>query len=324
MFRCKRKKLQTLAIIGNGFDLSHGYSTDYKSFSKNTNAPCLDEFKSFCDDETSIFTWYLFEENINILSEKMFQQSMTEECNYESNRKKVKALETTFREIHALLIEYLESETADRPMIKNSKIEQYLNINSLAINFNYTKTAESYTPQIFYVHGSLKEKDILLGYDYRDEACLAQYEDMRWSKTFCREALEFRRFLSKKLKLTPDSDKYKTLVSSLKSYQHWENSGRGLENEIKKIIPYYKLIDKFVKQYREHPIPNIDYSQIQTIVILGHGIEADKKFLAEILSSCHHLKEVVIFRYCGEEEDAFQKKQDFFAPYCTNIKTVYY
>ena len=264
MFRCKRKKFQALAIIGNGFDLAHGYNTDYNSFSKNVNAPCLDEFKMFCNDEDAICTWFLFEENINILSEKMFHQSMTEECDYESNRIKVKKLETTFREIHTLLIEYLESETSSKPIIKKSAIEQYLNINSFAINFNYTKTAESYTPHIFYVHGSLEEKDILLGYDYRDEACLAQYEDMRWSKSICREALEFRRFLSKKYKLTPNSAKYKALISSLESYQHWENSGRGLENEMKKIIPYYKLIDKFVKQYREQPIPDIDYSQIQT------------------------------------------------------------
>ncbi len=324
MFRYKRKKFHTLAIIGNGFDLAHGYNTDYNSFSKNVNAPCLDEFKSFCDDVDAICTWFLFEENINILSEKMFHQSMTEECDYESNRKKVKTLETTFKEIHTLLIEYLESETSKKPIIKKYAIEQYLNINSFAINFNYTQTAESYTPHIFYVHGSLKERDILLGYDYRDEACLAQYEDMRWSKTICREALEFRRFLSKKFKLTPDSDKYKTLVSSLENYQHWENSGRGLENEMKKIIPFYKLIDKFVKQYRVHPIPDIDYSQIQTIVVLGHGIEADKKFLADILSCCRHLKEVVIFRYRGEQEDEFQKKENFFIPYCQNIKTVYY
>ncbi|MBQ8836820.1 MAG: hypothetical protein IJ002_04855 [Clostridia bacterium] len=324
MFRCKRKNFRTLAIIGNGFDLAHGYNTDYNSFSKNVAAPCLDEFKMFCKDEDAICTWFLFEKNINILSEKMFHQSMTEECDYESNRKKVKSLETTFREIHTLLIEYLESETSKKPINKKSAIEQYLNINSFAINFNYTKTAESYTPHIFYVHGSLKERDILLGYDFRYEACLAQYEDMRWSKTICREALEFRRFLSKKFKLTPDSAKYKTLVASLESYQHWENSGRGLENEMKKIIPYYKLIDKFVKQYRVHPIPDIDYSQIQTIVVLGHGIEADKKFLADILSSCRLLKEVVIFRYRGEQEDEFQKKESFFIPYCQNIKTVYY
>lgn len=318
-----REKCNTLAIIGNGFDMSHGYNTDYRTFTEKTNNLYLDIFRSYCEKENEITTWHLFEENIRILTEKMFLQSMTEECDYDSNRKEVEELKTSFQEIHRLLIEYLKSETSKK-MTKNPNIEQYLNSQTIAINFNYTKTAEVYTKHIIYVHGSLEEQDILLGYDYRDEPCLAQYEDMRWSKTICRESLAFRRFINKKLKIAKNHKKYKTLTSSLQTYQHWENSGRGLEEEIKKTIPSYKLIDKFIKVYRKQVIPNIDYGNIQTFVVLGHGIEADKEFLKEIISSCDNLKKVIIYRYNRESDDEFVKKEVFFRPYCDNIQVVKY
>lgn len=105
---------------------------------------------------------------------------------------------------------------------------------------------------------------------------------MRWSKTICRESLAFRRFINKNLKIAKNHKRYKTLTSSLQTYQHWENSGRRLEEEIKKAIPSYKLINKFIKAYRKQVIPNIDYENIQTFVVLGHGIEADKEFLKKL------------------------------------------
>ena len=38
-------KTNTLAIIGNGFDIAHGYKTDYRSFVDNTKDEALDTFK---------------------------------------------------------------------------------------------------------------------------------------------------------------------------------------------------------------------------------------------------------------------------------------
>ena len=62
--RTLKKQYGTLAIIGNGFDLAHGYKTSYEAFSENTNAESLKKFKSYCDNESEIETWYNFEENI--------------------------------------------------------------------------------------------------------------------------------------------------------------------------------------------------------------------------------------------------------------------
>ena len=53
-----KKNYKTLAIIGNGFDIAHGYKTDYRSFVEKTSNQSLDAFRSYCEDEDSITTWY--------------------------------------------------------------------------------------------------------------------------------------------------------------------------------------------------------------------------------------------------------------------------
>ncbi len=58
----------TLALIGNGFDMAHGYKTDYHSFVDQINDPNLDYFRSLCEKEHSITTWYSLEDSIRILS----------------------------------------------------------------------------------------------------------------------------------------------------------------------------------------------------------------------------------------------------------------
>ena len=71
-------------------------------------------------------------------------------------------------------------------------------------------------------------------------------------------------------------------------------------------------------------IPRIDYNKVEKIVILGHGIEADKVFLDNILKKCHNIKEIIIFRYEGEPDSSYDSKADFFKKYSANIKTDFY
>jgi len=194
----------------------------------------------------------------------------------------------------------------------------------LKIDFNYTDTANKCIENVISIHGSLEENDIILGYDYRNEPCLAQYEDMRWSKTFCRENLALRRFLRKWNRLI-NSKKQKSLISSLESYLHWENSARGIDEEIIKGIPSYRFIDRFIsKQRSKSKIDRINYSKIDTIIILGHGIEADRALLVKILSRCTAVNEVIIYRYEGERDEEFERKKVFFKPYCKSVIEVFY
>lgn len=319
------KTYKTLAIIGNGFDLAHGYATDYRSFVEATDAKSLDAFREFCDKDKSITTWYSFEENINRLTQNLFLQTYNEDHDYEIIRQDKSHLCNIFADIHTLLIDYLQRETARKPVIKLPSVKKYLKRKTKAISFNYTNIAESYASDVIYAHGSLFEDDILLGYDYRDEACLAEYDDMRWSKTICREALAFRRFLKYDHQLHPESPEYNELIASMKSYQHYENSGRGLDEEVESFIPHYQLVDQFMHSYRKGgEIPGINYSKISTIVVLGHGIEADRAYLQKIAWKCTRLKKVVIFRYDKESDSSYNAKADFFKPYCKRIRCVMY
>lgn len=319
---CFSKKYKTLAIIGNGFDMAHGYATGYRSFAENTPDPSLDKFRVYCENEASISTWYLFEENINILTEKYFMLSMTEPEDFEDNRREVAQLQNVFTRIHHLLCQYLQQETSCKPLEKKQTIAHYLTKDAAAINFNYTSTAEAYTKNIFYVHGSLAEQDILLGYDYRQEPCLAQYEDMQWSKSLCREGLSLRRYLRK---WHCPKKVQNHIIDGFRAYQHWENTGRGLEDEVTKFIPHYRFIDHFLKRLRkQNDTLRIDYSDIKTVVVLGHGIEADQVYLSRILSCCDSLEKIVLFLYDGEPATSIKMKTDFFLPYCDNIQTMYY
>ncbi len=318
--RTLEKQYRTLAIIGNGFDLAHGYKTSYKSFSESTNAESLKKFKSYCDDESKIETWYNFEENINHLSRALFEKSIT--AGADKNKfQYIYELKEIFTNIHDLLITYLKSEIQNNHSSKFPTVQKYLNSNTQIINFNYTNIAEKYSNNIFYVHGSIEENDILLGYDYREEACLAQFDDMRWAKDFCREGLAYRRYLKNELKISLKSPEFKRLIESFEFYQQCANSSRGIDENPASYIPDYLFIKEFMNcQKQRTEIPNINYDEIQTIVVLGHGIEADKVFLDTVLKKCSNIKKVVIFRYNGEEDESFNKKVAFFKKYTRNIK----
>lgn len=142
------KKPNTLAIIGNGFDMAHGYKTDYRSFVKNTRSVYLEKFKSYCEAE-NISTWYLFEDNIRIITEKFLLAAIIGNCNFDENRKEINNLAAVFTEIQHLLLNYLSNEITSKPFIKKRSIEKYIGTNTVAINFNYTQTAEKYLKGYF-------------------------------------------------------------------------------------------------------------------------------------------------------------------------------
>lgn len=322
----KRKKTyKTLAIIGNGFDLAHGFHTDFTSFAEHTSDLALNSFKKLCENNDYSTTWYLFEENIAYLTTQMFHASMQEDADYDTCRSAISNLNNTFRQIHQLLLIYLKQETRRIPVRKLASVRKFFKRKTKVLTFNYTDIAQAYSKDIFYVHGSLMEDDILLGYDTRMEPDLTQYEDICWSKNLCREALSFRRYLKNELHLTLGNPRYSALISSLEDYQGCENSGRGFDDNIEEDIPDFSLVDSFIKRYHNQgEIPDISYKKIRTIVVLGHGIEADRVFLKQILQKCTHLKKVVIFRYSGESDLSFEKKASFFRPYCKRIRSVKY
>lgn len=319
-----KKAAKTLVIIGNGFDLAHGYKTDYKSFVDNTKSAHLDRFRSYCDD-FDMATWYLFEDSIKVITEQLFLQSMEEDCDYETNRKELSELNEDFNEIQRLLADYLTKEIARKPFVKKASIERYAAGPSTVINFNYTDTAEHYFKNVYYVHGSLKESDILLGYDYRDEPCLAYLDDTRWSKEIRREGLAFRRYYLGKKHLAPNCKEYKELFKGFELYLSLATGGRGIDGELLPSIPKHRTICRFFERYDEDwSLPKMDYNAVEKVVVLGHGIEADRVYLNRILEKCPRLNKAIIFRYDTESDESYNSKRDFFSPYCQEIEEVYY
>lgn len=312
-------EFNTLAIVGNGFDLYHGYHTSFYDFIQKTEHPSLDIFKKLCENINAIKTWYCFEENINVLTKKLFEQRISD-GDYGVGA----TIDKAFNDIHILLIEYLMREISSKKLTKNSMIEQYLNNKTITFNFNYTNTVETYTPNVFYVHGSLDENDIILGYDYRDEPCLAEFNEMHWSKIISRKKLAFRRFLRQCMGFKTDSEEFKSLTKGLESYLTIENSAKGICNDDIANIENGEWIAEVIKEIESQPIPDICYNKINSIVVLGHGIEADKVLLETIILNCSNLKEVVIFRYDEESDGSIEKKRAFFLEYCNNIKIVQY
>lgn len=320
-----RKTYRTLAIIGNGFDLNHHYETGYKSFKNATKSQSLDLFKAYCDEDKSITEWYDFEVSIDRLTQELFSQSFSNDYDYERVQQKQSSLQDAFADIHNLLIQYLRDETARHPVIKKPSIKKYLKRKTMALNFNYTNTASTYACDVFHVHGSLAENDVLLGYDYRSEACLAGYKDMCWNKDLCREALAYRRFLKNELKFQTDSREYDERIEGLAIYQQYKHSGRGIDEEVELLIPHYQLVNQFIQAYHnDGDIPKIDYSKITTIVVMGHSIEADRVFLQKIIKKCTRLKKAIIFRHTEEDDISFNTRADFFKPYCKRIHSVKY
>ncbi len=321
-----KRKPQTLAIIGNGFDLNHGYKTNYSDFANSRKASkVLSEFEAYCKEELPERTWHDFENNIRELTQKLFLQSYEAGVDYEENRARVKDVNNIFAELQVLLADYLKKEIDSKPLIKKDGISQYLNDEAVALNFNYTRTAEAYTKNVIYVHGSLRENYILLGYDSREEACLAEYDDMRWYKEFEREALELRRSLRRCPFIRTKGKRYCELTDALEAYQATEISGRGSDDEAASLIPHFRKIDRFVKHHREQSLlRGIDCKSIKTVAVLGHGIEADRVYLDRILSKCDKIEKIVIYRHEKETDDEFSEKSAFLRNYSDNIISIAY
>ncbi len=310
----------TLAIVGNGFDIAHGYKTDYRSFVEKTKDAALDTFRKMCENEKSIKTWYNFEENIAIIMTNFYSDAVVGVYGYDNVDAERLKIQKMYERINLLLSEYLKNEikTKEPECIQN--IKKYIKNGTPIINFNYTNIARIYSKHIHYVHGSLKEKDIILGYDYKEEPCLSGYSDMYWGKNLRRERLAFNRILRRTI--LPEKGK-QTLINSFEEYQGMRNSGRGIDEESRKELSNFWFINRLFK-HQLIKLPSINYESIHTVVVLGHGIEADQAYLRSIFDKCSQIYRVVLFTYEGEEEKEFKKRKEFLNKFCDNIITEYY
>lgn len=315
-----------LAIIGNGFDLAHGLKTSCYDFvcaqKEGTFKNYNDFLKRYGNGSQH---WYSFEERIDEISMQCFQCLYDDQYDYNEVLHDTDQINQLFKDIKGHLLKYLRNEVSGRKIKRKLSICKAVRKSTFAINFNYTDTAELYTKNVLYVHGSLKENEIVLGYDFREEPCFIEYKMQIWSKALCRERLEFSRFLKKRYKLFSEQQQYHECMADIEKMQKALTSGQGFTDW--KNFYHPAIISEFYKgnPYRQaDSFDMINPRKIKTIIVLGHSLFSDKQYLEALLNECVNLRKVIIFTYDGENENSIQRKKAFFQRFCRKVITCSY
>lgn len=146
--------------------------------------------------------WCDFENLIERITREWFDDYFYIIVNNEDEQKideEVEKINRAYLEISSTLMEYLLEEEK-RVYNKLNSVSKEIKKNSHALNFNYTNLLEKYLTQenIHYVHGSLAENFIVLGYKNAPRHEGMPFKARVFEKEILREVLNYRRFLEKK------------------------------------------------------------------------------------------------------------------------------
>lgn len=316
------KTYTSLAIIGNGFDLTHGYHTSYKNFTDCIGEDSLQNYRAYVDAYGTRSPWNAFEKCVEELSYAFYQYELADA---DFNDTTIIPFNNAFGKLKKKLMDYLRREQKRIPLEKKPTIEKYLGRSTLAFTFNYTNLAECYLDSVFYIHGSLKEEDIVLGFDPKSALCMASFDTIQWFKGFCRERLDFKRYLRTQRNLSQTDPLYIQLCQEYGQIQRTRNSGKGLEDEDIANLKHANLL----RNYLAHEVEQgaIDQSKryfhdITSVVVLGHSLQSDENYLNELFQHLTNLKTVILFTFPGD--DSIQDKEKFLSLYCKNIRLEWY
>ncbi|WP_317914346.1 AbiH family protein [Carnobacterium maltaromaticum] len=191
-----------LAIVGNGFDMAHNLKTSYGSFTSKLPEDVKIEWeKLLAEHKVKDDSWYAFEDAIDEMTaewQSRYFNSVVDvlKINEEELMDKITQINNLFDKMTRLLFEYISAENKKEIKIQNI-IKKKLTRNCHVISFNYTKTIENYSDNVYYIHGSVSEGEIILGYKLRTEHSGINVEATKFSKNKLREMLNYRRFLQK-------------------------------------------------------------------------------------------------------------------------------
>jgi len=314
-------KKDKLVIIGNGFDLAHGYKTKYSDFQASEpykTSAFYTYYKDYFDSGIESF-WNDFEKSLNCIIANYLDRYLfnpKKEGEYEDW---MNGILFAVDSIKGYLMDYLYKEThgknpdADKKYLKN--ISKYLTDEAQIINFNYTNTAERYKCRPFYVHGSLDENDVVLGYDFRDDSDLAGILPKKTWKEFQRTVLAIKRFINTK-DIDIDLGLYYPVILQATTDKF---SGKGYDYGSIYGKPCADLIDTFMKSYNEESdkgfCQELGCSNIKTIVIMGPSLESDDFLLERLFNRCNGARSIILFSFSGEEKDDLENKKSIIKKY---------
>ena len=319
-------KMEKLILIGNGFDLAHKYKTTYKDFADTCVSPALETFRymaeKYCKPElrNGVY-WYEFENMISDITlrwfEKFFQGYSCENKEEQALHEKeyldeLAQINFAFSELETQLREYLSKATEDWQSYKLGSISNEISDNARIISFNYTNVASRYTKNIYYIHGSLHEKSVVLGYPLRAEGdpCLIAPDATLFAKEQLREYLDFRRFLMSKGINLSSIDTEQILIEMRRQISSL-HSNRG-EYDIRDDLD--DIIKKYI-QIHNNNAAQIDLGfaieDVEELVVIGHSLKADKDVINGWLEKMLKLNTIKIFTYCGEPVKEIEGKKPF-------------
>ena len=265
MRRYNYNAADTLVIIGNGFDKAHGLNSDYNDFAQKVKDDSLLTFKekwekyyvkncSGCrnciifNDQNS---WTSFETGICSMTNKMSYLAFDEDYNYHVLTEDINKLNQSYDTISKLLISYLRNaEKTKGDIRKHPLIEQFIPKDSPIVTFNYTKTAEIYSDNVYHIHGSLNENFIVLGYD--DRRLHFDVEEppfLIWNKSYKRDELGLRRYLVKK-HISMSKEEQDELFRNLSEY-HECLEARGIDESLRKEMRFFDMMIETPKVFAE-------------------------------------------------------------------------
>lgn len=216
--------MTNLIIIGNGFDLAHGYKTSYTDFlhysmiNENVyNKFCKSPIKKFSNNKSEFL---LQIEKTTITLDSKLVTSFIDECidknwcdveelyfnliKQTTNNKSLKNLNTEFYTFKEELYKYLEVATAKKNIIKNYQIffNKFQSENTLIINFNYTDTVKQYlksSDNLINIHGQLNDENNqpIFGYSLTSE----KYNEYNIE----RSNVEYKRYMKNRDYIITDS-----------------------------------------------------------------------------------------------------------------------
>jgi hypothetical protein len=316
----------TIVIIGNGFDLAHGLKTSFKDFIK---AGCGKEIKKYYDVFYSmrfpfVKNWYNFERFMEELTNYVFCSNdpfwfykRFEGIKWNSWSDCVNEIEGAFSRFSNELIGYLSLQEKQGLEKNIPSVRQFFSDRAWVVNFNYTNTAEYYTDSVYYIHGSIKENDIIVGYDSRyddlvNEDWFEEPETMDpeltfRNKRFLRQSLDYRRFLRKKGIAEPivRSEGKEYLVYLAMRDADFSDTVKDYSS------PYFKdyITDR---QINKGFLDGLMFDRVRTVVIMGHSLLSDQMLIRnEILKKCLNLNRIVLFSYKGEKPKERNLKSQF-------------
>lgn len=317
-------KKDTLVIIGNGFDLAHGYKTSYLDFRKSEpykTSAFYNYYKKYYGNDEKGF-WVDFENAISVILDNYMCENLFDNdinlCLW------LMDLYAYVFDLKSHISDFLFREMENNIESKNiilPNIEKFLGKDSYIINFNYTHTAERYNCHPFYIHGDVNDSNnIVLGFDYRDTSKCEINVSQKLSKNYQRQFLFIIRELI--IRHAVFSDYYLIVQKALLSCY----TGKGYDKKIISGKPYSRYINKYISDFQNSKGLNIFsglvFEDIKHLVIMGHGLKADEYLLTNLLKKCVNIEEIILFTYKNESMDRINKKIEFLRTTTTNCKII--